>query len=208
MLAPKSSIVTGGSGAIGKAIACLLASHGSSVAICGRRLPPLEAACADISRALPPSCTGSVRPYVCDVTQEADAVALFSACSDVDLLVNSAGIAAGGPTSELSKSTFQNVLDVNVLGPFLCSREAMKHMASRGTGGRIINVGSISAYSPRPNSAPYTTSKFALDGLTRSLALDGREMGIAVIQTETINRRIYYRSACSKYVTISTNLFT
>lgn len=180
MLAPKSSVVTGGSGAIGKAIAYLLATHGSSVAICGRRLPSLEAACADIRRALPPACPGSVRPFVCDVTREADAVALFVACADVDLLVNSAGVAGGGPTPELSKADFMHVLDVNVLGPFLCSREAMKRMASRGAGGRIVNVGSISAYSPRPHSAPYTTSKFALDGLTRSLALDGRAAGIAV----------------------------
>lgn len=179
-VAPKSSVVTGGSGAIGKAIACLLATHGSSVAICGRRLPPLEAACADIRRALPPACTGSVRPLVCDVTREADAVALFVACADVDLLVNSAGVTVGRPTTELSKADFAHVLDVNVLGPFLCSREAIKRMASRGNGGRIVNVGSISAFSPRPHSAPYTTSKFALDGLTKSLALDGRAFGIAV----------------------------
>lgn len=97
----------------------------------------------------------------------------------VDLLVNCAGTAVGGDICELTSADFDNVMAVNVRGSFLCAREAFKHMRRSG-GGRIINVGSISAFSPRPNSAPYTTSKFALQGLTRSLALDGRVHNIAV----------------------------
>jgi len=84
---------------------------------------------------------------------------------------------APGATTELSASDFSRVLSVNVLGPFLCAREALKRMKD---GGRIINVGSISAYSPRPNGAAYTTTKFALQGLSRSLALDARQQSVAV----------------------------
>jgi len=91
------------------------------------------------------------------------------------VLVNAAGVAINGPTTQLSASDFRRVLDVNVVGAFLVSREAFRHKTPR-----VINVGSISARAPRPDSAAYTASKFALDGLTRSLALDGRALGIAV----------------------------
>lgn len=87
---------------------------------------------------------------------------------------------APGPTTELSGADFERVLKVNVLGPFLCAREALKRMKQSGDGGRIINIGSISAYSPRPDGASYTTSKFALQGLSQSLALDARAHNIAV----------------------------
>jgi NAD(P)-dependent dehydrogenase (short-subunit alcohol dehydrogenase family) len=97
----------------------------------------------------------------------------------VDILVNNAGVSKGGPTDELSLEVWQQVIGVNLTGAFLCSREAFKIMKSQRTG-RIINIGSVSAKVPRINSAPYTTSKFGLEGLTRSLALDGREFGIAV----------------------------
>lgn len=85
-----------------------------------------------------------------------------------------------GSTENLSANDFQSVMAVNVLGPFLCSREVMKRMKTSGLGGRIINIGSLSAHCSRPDSAPYTTSKFALRGLTESLALDGRPHNIAV----------------------------
>ena len=84
-----------------------------------------------------------------------------------------------GPTMEMSASDMEKVLSVNVLGPFLCAREAMKRMVIAGSG-RIINISSISSMSPRPHSVTYTTSKYALQGLSRSLALDGRSYGIAV----------------------------
>lgn len=86
---------------------------------------------------------------------------------------------APGVTTELKAAEFERVMRVNVLGPFLCAREALKRMKEQG-GGRIINVGSISAYSPRPDGATYTTSKFALQGLTYSLALDARPFNVAV----------------------------
>jgi NAD(P)-dependent dehydrogenase (short-subunit alcohol dehydrogenase family) len=97
----------------------------------------------------------------------------------IDILVNNAGVSKGAPTDELSLEVWQQVIDVNLTAAFLCSREALKLMKSRRSG-RIINIGSVSAKVPRVNSAAYTTSKFGLEGLTRSLALDAREFGIAV----------------------------
>jgi NAD(P)-dependent dehydrogenase (short-subunit alcohol dehydrogenase family) len=97
----------------------------------------------------------------------------------VDILVNNAGISAPGNIERLTLEDWRRVLDVNLTGAFLCAREAFKAMKRQG-GGRIINIGSVSARVPRPHSAPYTTSKFALEGLTRALALDGRRHGIAV----------------------------
>lgn len=137
----------------------------------------LDEACDAIRKSTVDQGGGSVRGVSCDVTSESGVLELFGQCEGLDLLVNCAGIAIGGPTAELSAEAFMGVLQVNVLGPFLCAREAFKRMAS---GGRIVNVGSISAQAPRPHSCPYTTSKFAIDGLTRSLALDGRPLGIAV----------------------------
>jgi len=120
---------------------------------------------------------------VCDVTDESAVEQLFSAVADehgpCGLLVNNAGIAIGGPTESMAAADFAQVLQVNVVGPFICSKYAFGQMRQHG-GGRIINIGSISSESPRPDSAPYTTSKFAVDGLTRSLALDGRRHNIAV----------------------------
>jgi NAD(P)-dependent dehydrogenase (short-subunit alcohol dehydrogenase family) len=118
----------------------------------------------------------------CDVTKEDSVVDLFQKIQTdhggCNLLINNAGTAVPGATTELSAADFDWVMKVNVTGPFLCSREAMKQM--KGEGGRIINIGSISSESPRPDSAPYTTSKFAIRGLTQSLALDGRQYNIAV----------------------------
>lgn len=95
----------------------------------------------------------------------------------MDILVNNSGVFDGGPLDELSLETWQKVIDVNLTGVFLCTREAMKIMKRQG-GGRIINIGSISAQMPRMNSAPYATTKHALVGLTKSTALEGREFGI------------------------------
>jgi NAD(P)-dependent dehydrogenase (short-subunit alcohol dehydrogenase family) len=96
--------------------------------------------------------------------------------SDASLYV---GTMAPGATVDLTAADMQRVLSVNVMGPFLCAREAMKRMKEKN-GGRIINIGSISSMSPRPDGATYTTSKFAMQGLSRSLALDGRPYNIAV----------------------------
>jgi NAD(P)-dependent dehydrogenase (short-subunit alcohol dehydrogenase family) len=117
------------------------------------------------------------------VTLEENVINLFRRTLEVfgrvDILVNCAGITNRSPTDELSLEAWKNVLDVNLNGAFLCSREALRIM-KRQRSGRIINIGSISAKMPRPHTAPYTTSKFALEGLTRSLALDARDYGIAV----------------------------
>jgi NAD(P)-dependent dehydrogenase (short-subunit alcohol dehydrogenase family) len=117
----------------------------------------------------------------CDISNEDETLALFVDIDKhygrLDIVVNNAGVNVAKPTLDLTASDFEMVWNVNVVGAFLCSREAMKRMKD---GGRIINIGSISATSPRPNSTAYTTSKFALQGLTQSLALDGRDKGIAV----------------------------
>jgi NADP-dependent 3-hydroxy acid dehydrogenase YdfG len=118
-----------------------------------------------------------------DVTDPTSVTKLFQTVQQnyggVDLLVNNAGLSISGDAETLSAEQFRQVLDVNVTGAFLCSREALKQMKTK-EGGRIINIGSISAYSPRPNSVAYTTSKFALDGLSKSLSLDARSHNIAV----------------------------
>ncbi len=174
------TIVTGASGGIGSAVAQELASAGASVVLTGRRQAALERVRGDIG-----ASGTSAFAISCDVTDEQSVQALFdqtmSTLGPCELLVNAAGISgAGGPTDALAVADFQAALSANVVGPFLCARAAFRQMRASGNGGRIINVGSISAWSPRPNSAAYTTTKFALDGLTRSLALDGRAHNIAV----------------------------
>ena len=174
------AIVTGGSGAIGRAIASRLASTGRQVVITGRSMDKLQAAADQLQSA---AAGGRIIPIACDVTDEQSVEGMFAAVANdhgpCSLLVNSAGIMKGGPTETLSAQVFSEVLSVNVVGPFICAREAFKQMMQHG-GGRIINIGSIASESPRPDSAPYTTSKFAISGLTRSLALDGRQHNIAV----------------------------
>ena len=184
----KIALVTGGSGTIGQAIARRLAMNGARVIITGRNLEKLNKA-AERIRSNVESEAISQEPLIdcvsCDVTKETSVVELFSTIQDItkkssiDLLVNNAGTAVDGATVDLSGSDFDWVMKVNVTGCFLCAREAMKGMTKCG-GGRIINIGSLSALAPRPHSAPYTTSKFALNGLSRSLALDGRDDNIAV----------------------------
>ena len=117
-----------------------------------------------------------------DVSDEESVVALFAHVSTLggcELLVNNAGMAIGGATLEVSAADFMKVMSVNVVGPFLCSREAMKQMIPAG-GGRIVNVGSISAFAPRANAVGYCTSKVAIDGLTKALHVDARAHNIAV----------------------------
>ena len=168
-------IVTGGSGVLGSAIARALYPSAAAVCLVSRRQQPLQAA----AEAIGPNAVA----LPCEITDEKSVERMFADAAartdrPVGLLVNCAGTMAGGPTTEMSAQTFRDVLDVNVVGSFICAREAFKVMAASG-GGRVINVGSVAARTPRPNSAAYTTSKFALDGLTRSLALDGRPLNIA-----------------------------
>ena len=171
----KVALVTGGGSGIGKAIATAFAGAGATVVIAARNQARLDEAAAEID--------GTVEVAVCDVTDEGHVEGLFAGIDErhgrLDILVNNAGMSVPIKTHEMSAATWREVVEVNLTAPFLCSREAFKRMmpAKRG---RIINIGSISAQVPRPHSAPYTATKFGLEGLTRSLALDGRDHGIAV----------------------------
>lgn len=206
---PKLALITGGSGTIGAAIARAFLAQNISVVLTGRRLSKLEEVRKGLLErrtsereegATPSSAAvvATIHAISSDVSKEESVVSLFrqidelqegrgGGSSGVDILVNNAGISAAADSlEELTAGDMEKVFGVNVVGAFLCAREAFKRM-KRGTddgggagGGRIINVGSISAFSPRPNSAAYTTSKFAINGLSRSLALDGRAHGIAV----------------------------
>mmetsp|Transcript_17387 Transcript_17387/g.21255 ORF Transcript_17387/g.21255 Transcript_17387/m.21255 type:complete len:245 (-) Transcript_17387:233-967(-) len=174
----KNAVVTGGAGTIGKAITQSLLSAGCNVYITGRNQARLNAVISDLKI---DESTGQVYTLVADCTNEESVInGIFAKVEGVDLLINNAGTLVPGETENISADDFNKVMQVNVTGPFICAREAMKKMKERGQGGRIINIGSVSAISPRPHSAPYTTSKFALLGLTQSLALDCRDYNIAV----------------------------
>ena len=177
-LAGKIAIITGAGTGIGKGIARAFAREGAQLTIASRNVKKLEQTRAEIES---PEARVLVVPT--DVTDEAQVRHLFEetmkAFGRVDILVNNAGAFDGGPLEELSLQTWQKVLAVNLTGPFLCSREAMPIMKRQG-GGRIINIGSISAQMPRMNSLPYTTTKHGLSGLTKATALEGREFGVVV----------------------------
>jgi len=175
----KVAIVTGGGTGIGKGIAKAFVDEGCSVVIAARDAARLEATAAELSS----SGGGTVVAIQTDVTNEEQMINLFAKTMDqfgkLNILVNNSGAFDGGSIEELTMEKWQRVIDVNVTGPFLGSREAFKIMKPQG-GGRIINIGSISAQRPRHSSSPYSTSKHAVWGLTQSLALEGREHGIAV----------------------------
>jgi len=177
-LQDRVAVITGASTGIGKSIAAAFAAEGAKTVLASRSREKLEVAANEIR-----SAGATVHVVPTDVTAEDEVIGLFRQTLDnfgrVDVLVNNAGVSKGGPTDELSLNLWQQVLGINLTGAFLCSREAFKIM-KRQRSGRIINIGSVSAKVPRVNSAPYTTSKFGLEGLTRSLALDGRQYGIAV----------------------------
>ncbi|WP_377293276.1 SDR family oxidoreductase [Rhizobium sp. SG2393] len=189
MTQPKIALVTGGGTGIGKAIATALAREGYALVISGRRLAVLEEAAAAIAAE-----TGAdVRAIAADVGDPASVASLFAgieaAFGRLDLLVNNAGMGARAvPMEELSFDEWSSVLAANLTGPFLCTREAMRMMKAQSPrGGRIINNGSISAQTPRPFSAPYTATKHAITGLTKSTALDGRPFDIACGQIDIGN---------------------
>jgi len=187
MLSRRIAIVTGAGSGIGRAVALALLEHGYAVALAGRRAETLEEtaskAAADANTAIVPT----------DVTDPKSVSGLFGKTVDrfgrVDVLFNNAGINVPGvPIDALTVEQWKAVVDTNLTGPFLCTREAfavMKRQQPRG--GRIINNGSISAYAPRPNSAPYTATKHAITGLTKSTSLDGRQYDIACGQIDIGN---------------------
>jgi NAD(P)-dependent dehydrogenase (short-subunit alcohol dehydrogenase family) len=182
------AVITGAGSGIGAATAEVLCAAGWSVALAGRRADALDAVAARID---PEGERTLVVPT--DVADAAQVAALFATTVErfgrVDLLFNNAGTSAPNvPIMELDEADWRRVVDVNLTGAFLCQREAFRVMAAQQPqGGRIINNGSISAHTPRPNSAPYTSTKHALTGLTRSGALDGRAYAIAVGQIDIGN---------------------
>jgi NAD(P)-dependent dehydrogenase (short-subunit alcohol dehydrogenase family) len=184
----KTAIVTGAGSGIGRATALALLADGYNVVLAGRRPEPLAQ-----TAALAPADAAEALAVPTDVSDPSSVGALFEATKRafgrLDLLFNNAGTGAPAvPLEDLSIDEWRRVVDVNLTGAFLCTREAfrvMKDQAPRG--GRIINNGSLSAYVPRPNSAPYTATKHAISGLTRSVALDGRKYDIACGQIDIGN---------------------
>ncbi len=178
LLKEKICIITGAGTGIGKGIARAYAREGAKLVLASRQRDNLERTAEEVRAG-----GGEALVVPTDVTVETQVVALFektvSEFGRLDVLVNNSGVFDGGPIDELSLATWQKVVDVNLTGPFLCSREAMKIM-KRQRGGRIINVGSISAQMPRYNSVPYTTTKHGLTGMTKATALEGREYGVVV----------------------------
>ena len=173
----KVAIVTGGNRGIGKGIAKGLAAEGASLTIAARDAELLTQTANELREK-----GTKVLAVPTDVTDEEQIKALFEKAmaeyGRLDILVNNAGAFDGGPIDELSTEAWDKVIAVNLRAPFLCSREAMRIMKAQGEGGRIINVGSISAHRVRLNSAPYSSSKFGIWGLTQVTALEGRPHGI------------------------------
>ncbi len=184
----KVAIVTGAGSGIGKAAAIALLQDGYHVALAGRRKDRLEQA---VSEAGPAGARGLVVPT--DVADPQSVRTLFvrtqEAFGRLDLLFNNAGVGAPGvPLEDLTFEQWKSVVDINLTGSFLCTQEAFKIMKDQQPrGGRIINNGSISAHAPRPNSAPYTSTKHAITGLTKATSLDGRKYDIACGQIDIGN---------------------
>ncbi len=183
----KIAIVTGAGSGIGKSVALTLLKNGYSVALAGRRKDALE-------QAVKESGAGARALAVpTDVSDPQSVKALFAKTKQtfgrLDLLFNNAGVSAPGvPLEDLTVEQWRNVVDINLTGMFLCMQEAFRMMKDQNPrGGRIINNGSISAHAPRPNSAPYTSTKHAVTGLTKSASLDGRKYDIACSQIDIGN---------------------
>jgi NAD(P)-dependent dehydrogenase (short-subunit alcohol dehydrogenase family) len=185
----KVAIITGAGTGIGKAVALTFLKDGYRVALAGRRKEPLEQVAAD-------SGAGSGRALAVptDVADPESVRALFAAVKQafgrLDVLFNNAGVSSPGSVmlEDLTFEQWKQVVDINLTGSFLCTQQAMKLMKDQNPrGGRIINNGSISAHAPRPNSAPYTATKHAITGLTKSTSLDGRKYDIACGQIDIGN---------------------
>ena len=184
----RTAIVTGAGSGIGRAVALALADAGYRVAIAGRRANALD----ETVRAVGSRGT-DVLSVVTDVGDPDSVARLFDTVATrfgrLDLLFNNAGIGSPPvPLEDLPLATLESVIDTNLLGAFLCTQHAIRLMkAQTPRGGRIINNGSISAHAPRPNSAPYTATKHAITGLTKSTSLDGRKYDIACGQIDIGN---------------------
>ena len=187
-MATKVALVTGAGSGIGQAVTLALQADGYSVVLAGRRAAELQKTATLASPA-----GGRMLAVPTDVGRPEAVRALFAKTHEtfgrLDLLFNNAGISApGGPVEDLTYEQWTSVVDTNLTGAFLCAQEAIRLMkAQQPRGGRIINNGSISAYAPRPHSAPYTATKHAILGLTKSIALDGRPYDIACGQIDIGN---------------------
>ncbi|HET7260535.1 MAG TPA: SDR family oxidoreductase [Casimicrobiaceae bacterium] len=185
---PPAALVTGAGSGIGKAVALALLDEGYRVALAGRREAVLEEAIAAAGAA-----GARAIAIAADVTDPGSVDAMFERVASrfgrLDVLFNNAGISAPPqPLEDLPVERIRAVIDTNLLGAFLCTRGAIRMMKAQSPrGGRIINNGSISAHAPRPDSAPYTATKHAITGLTRSTSLDGRKHDIACGQIDIGN---------------------
>ena len=182
----KVAVVTGAGTGIGKAAASALLAAGWRVVFAGRREDPLRQA-IDAAGA-----TDRALAVPTDVSDPSAVRKLFertsAAFGRVDFLFNNAGVSVGGPIEDLSYEQWKQAVDINLTGAFLCAQAAFRAMKNQTPrGGRIVNNGSISAHAPRPNSAPYTSTKHAITGLTKTLALDGRRHDIAAGQIDIGN---------------------
>ncbi|MFC5386143.1 SDR family oxidoreductase [Aquamicrobium segne] len=183
-----TAVVTGAGSGIGKCAAQALLRAGWNTVFCGRRKAPLEAAVQEVTDAQAKGLAVS-----CDVSVAEQVDELFKTTVEtfgrIDLLFNNAGMGAkAAPIDEIPVESWQQVVGVNLTGSFLCARAAFGIMRRQSPmGGRIINNGSISAHAPRPGSVPYTTTKHAITGLTKTLALDGRAYNIACGQIDIGN---------------------
>ena len=192
------ALVTGAGNGIGKAITSALLGAGYAVAMTGRRREVLDEAAAELG--------GDTLVYPADIGLDEDVDALFAAVAAkygrLDLMVNNAGMGAPAvPIDELDVAIWHQVVAANLTGAFLCTRAAFRQMKAQSPqGGRIINNGSISATTPRPHSAPYTATKHAILGLTKSTALDGRPFDIACGQIDIGNAATDMTSHMSKGV--------
>ena len=188
----KISIITGGGTGIGLGIARAFVKEGAKVVLAASNLPRLEEAANELQ-----GLGGTVEVGPTDVTQEAEVQSLFSKTMNtfgrLDIQVNNSGAIDGGPIDEITLETWNKVIGVNLTGVFLCTREAMRIMKTQ-KGGRIINIGSISSRMPRMNSAPYTSSKHAVIGLTKSTALEGRPYGISAGALHPGNVEVEWRA--------------
>ena len=197
----KVALVTGAGSGIGRAVSGALLGAGYSVVLAGRRIEPLEE-----SVRLAGAGEDSALCVPTDVADPQAVRVLFEAAENrfgrLDLLFNNAGSSAPGiPMEELTYEQWQNIVDVNLTGSFLCVQQAIRIMKAQDPqGGRIINNGSISAHAPRPNSAPYTTTKHAITGLTKSISLDCRNFNIACGQIDIGNAETPMTEAMPKGV--------
>ena len=183
---PKVALVTGAGTGIGRAVALAFLREGYGVVLAGRRIEPLASVAKE-------SGTDRALAVSTDVGNPESVAALFDSIRQrfgrIDVLFNNAGVSGMGVGFEdIAFGTWQNVVNINLTGSFLCAQGAFKMMKDQlPQGGRIINNGSISAHAPRPNSAPYTATKHAITGLTKSISLDGRKYNIACGQIDIGN---------------------